>query len=1267
MGLDGVTVELWADTNGDNVVDTKVGNAVTSAGGQYYFGGATNQNMLAAGATQMVMQSVAASADDAEQTVSSGAVTITSGTLDIPRANGAPQLDGLRFAGLAIPKNAVITNATIQFRGAGGDTNTPVNMRIRAEDSDNATAFAATTNNVSNRTTTTAFVDWNGVPAWSTGEIGADTTTPNLASLVQAVINRPGWTTGNGVSFIVSENGSANRRRASSFDSGNTPPKLTIEYQIPVPVAPRTRYEVRVPTTQPALSGYALSPVDADLTSNGDIRDSDVTQSGSNAVYAFTTGAPGDNDHTIDVGLRNVADVSLTKTVDNPNPQVGTNVTFTITVLNSGPKPATNLIVREPLTDALIYDSHTTTQGTYDPNAGLWTIGTLPVGATATLSVTVVVTRLGSNYKNQAYVQAAGSFDPDSTPGDMTPEDDFAQAMVMPQVVSLARVGEFTCTQMHGGMMLRWRTGSECDNIGFRVTCESDAGGSRIVTHSIVAGSALRAGRSVSIEAGYAYQWMDAAGHDPNARYWLESIALDGSRETYGPATMEPRVDIYAPDANSETLSELGQSTENRSRWQTGWPEPSPASARKTAAASPLQWQLAESPAIKLSVSKPGWYRVTYDDLVAAGVPANRVDPRTLRLYAEGVEQALRITGEDDGRLDPGDTIEFFGRGVDTTWTETRTYWLVAAGAGGKRVRTVASQPAPVAPTGSPYVVQLKERLVYFPALLNGDAENFFGEVVTSDEATPQIIRVPSPDPSATTARLDVSLQGVTQQAHAVSVALNGQQAGTLTFSNLGNRAASFTIAASLLHDGDNTVTLQSIGGPADVSVVDTIRISYGRLGHADRDELWSRLPARTGVVTFDGFSSPDVRVFDFTDDTSPIELAPRVTAGDATYSASVAAQRATGSNLYAVTNAHVMRPTRIELNMPSRWHDASNRGDVVIVAGHELRDAADQLATLHRSEGHTVAVVDVDDVFDEYSFGERSPQAIKDFLASAYAGWTVKPRYVVLLGDGSLDPKNYFAAYDPLFTDVVPARLVDTSAIETASDDWFVDFDNDGLPELAIGRLPASNRAEAIGIVAKVVSYAGSGGNRSALVVADRNTEMTSFEQHADTVVSLLPSTYASTEVRVGEVGESEARSEVLDALAAGPGIVHYAGHGSVDLWRGNVLVGSDAGPLTNQQRSVMVVANCLNGYYMDPFLSCLGEDFVRAPNGGAVAAWASAGLSGPDAQRVMFERFYVVLFDGSTENIGDAVREAKKATPDRDVRRSWILLGDPLTRVRP
>lgn len=122
-------------------------------------------------------------------------------------------------------------------------------------------------------------------------------------------------------------------------------------------------------------------------------------------------------------------DLSLTMTVDNATPSVGSNITFTITIINSGTYSATNVSVKDVfLTAGLTYQSNTTSIGSYNNGTGIWAIGTLANSTTATLSITAQVAAEGVK-TNRAEIWTVDQFDPDSTPGNgVTTEDDYALA-----------------------------------------------------------------------------------------------------------------------------------------------------------------------------------------------------------------------------------------------------------------------------------------------------------------------------------------------------------------------------------------------------------------------------------------------------------------------------------------------------------------------------------------------------------------------------------------------------------------------------------------------------------------------------------------------------------------------------------------------------------------------------------------------------------------------------------------------------------------------
>ncbi|WP_431241341.1 DUF11 domain-containing protein [Flavobacterium sp. P21] len=130
------------------------------------------------------------------------------------------------------------------------------------------------------------------------------------------------------------------------------------------------------------------------------------------------------------------ADLSLTKTVNNPTPLVGSSVTFSIQITNSGPQEANGVVVTDLLPSGYNYVSYSATTGTYDSTNGLWNVGNMPISDSYTLQITALVNATG-NYTNSAEITASSQPDPDSTPNNgITTEDDYAEVTTTPTAQS---------------------------------------------------------------------------------------------------------------------------------------------------------------------------------------------------------------------------------------------------------------------------------------------------------------------------------------------------------------------------------------------------------------------------------------------------------------------------------------------------------------------------------------------------------------------------------------------------------------------------------------------------------------------------------------------------------------------------------------------------------------------------------------------------------------------------------------------------------------
>jgi hypothetical protein len=172
--------------------------------------------------------------DDVEEDESNGTVYFDSSDLEF-FDDGGWQKIGLRFQNLGIPNGATIDNADIRFKSDASDSQSDMNMRVYIEDAGNAAPFDSnSTLNVSGRAVVGSSVVW-GVPSWSDGERGNDTTTPDLKDLLQAVVDRCDWTPGNSVVFVfertgVNANNASVERKADTFEENGAQDAAQIRF-----------------------------------------------------------------------------------------------------------------------------------------------------------------------------------------------------------------------------------------------------------------------------------------------------------------------------------------------------------------------------------------------------------------------------------------------------------------------------------------------------------------------------------------------------------------------------------------------------------------------------------------------------------------------------------------------------------------------------------------------------------------------------------------------------------------------------------------------------------------------------------------------------------------------------------------------------------------------------------------------------------------------------------------------------------------------------
>jgi uncharacterized repeat protein (TIGR01451 family) len=1003
-----------------------------------------------------------------------------------------------------------------------------------------------------------------------------------------------------------------------------------------------------------------------------------VTASATNVVPNLTS-----NSATADVVVANAnsADLAIVKTA-TPSPTVadGDPLTYSLAVTNNGPASATNVTVIDPLPSQVNFLQVNSTIGTCSQADGTVTclLGTMANAATATITILTLPVTEGTA-TNTATVSADQT---DPVPANNSSTQ--TEYITYPTSIHLHSFVARVVKDKTGAnrTVLLWKTGGEAHNLGFNIYREQSAGRVRL-NPSLIAGSALLMSGSSLKHSAKTYAWIDSSAASGSGAYWLEDVDVNGTRIMHGPVTagesaISQSTSEPAP-ATSLMLSQLNQSQPAAARNESSHsvenvvPDSDPTSAQLQ-----KQFELAAHPAVKIFVKHEGWQSVTQPELISAGLDPN-VDPSLLHLYAEAVEQPIQVTGATSGPGGFGSqaAIEFYGTGIDTPYSGTRVYWLVAGETPGQRIQQLPASTGPNQPLPSfPFIVELTQHTTYFGALITSTGNNFFGALISSTP-TDQTLQIPHLDPNSNLGpTLEVVLQGIVLGfPHDVAVAVNGTSVADVTFTGQAKGKLRMSLPPGVLQEGANTVTLTSQNGEYDTSLVQAIRIIYPHSYIADSDSL--RFIGRPGEeLKVTGFTSAPVEVVDITDPGQPVALTPQISSNSdqSQYALEVQVPWSPASSLQsphtllAVAADRVASVSGISPNHPSHWHSAQAGSEIVIVSYGSFADALTPLTQAHQGAGQSTALIPVDELYDEFTFGRHSPYAIKDFLYATTKVWHTAPHYLLLNGRASLDPRNYLG-FGHL--DFVPTMIVPTSMLMTASDDWFSDFANTGMATIATGRFPVSTPEEAELVAGRVSTYEGQSTNgpwtSQALMVADVN-DTENFTKDSQIVQAELPSTMQVTDVFASTLSIPTAQQDIISSINSGQLLVNYAGHGSEDEWSGDDLFNdTSASSLTNgSSLPVFLIMDCLNGFFQDVYEEPLAVALMLAPNGGAVAVLASSGLNQPAPQTLLDKLIVQNALHTPYPALGDAILQAKSVVTDIGVRKTYNLLGDPAMQIK-
>jgi len=742
-------------------------------------------------------------------------------------------------------------------------------------------------------------------------------------------------------------------------------------------------------------------------------------------------------------------------------------------------------------------------------------------------------------------------------------------------------------------------------------------------------------------------------------------------------------------------------------------------------------WSAPESapPAVaayKILVPTAGIYQLSCADLDAAGVDVADGYLSDLRLYHLGEEVAVEVVDANGAVCDSNDYVRFYAPAVDAAYDKyaaDNVFWLTTgAGAGSPlRMETIAAVPdAGAAVVSHDFTVRADYDEDYWKEIPGADSLDRWYSLsfVEATEETPVGSPVPFdisvPGPAAA-GSLTVMMVSTSDKEHEVDVEVVGDGGSivteTFTWSGLSPYEAVIDTVAFDATDAAHTVRITCKSG-ADFILVDWIEAAYARDFTAAGGQLqFSHAPGY--IFTATGFGSDNLVAYDITDRTSVGRITTTAPAGN-TIAFEPPADPGQAHTYLALDSAGIRTATDVQIvaDSASSLYDSANAADYILITHGRLgwNGSGDEYPWLtahaahRRDQGLRVAVVDVADIFDEFSYGMVTPAAIRDFLAYAYDNWTAPaPQYVLIVGDASFDPKgNYEGAYGGAAADdtpYVPSYLVHTDYQgETVTDEYFARISGgDAVPDLYIGRLPAVDFNEATVMTAKIRAYEEAANakdwEKNVLLVADDqepgedHAYEAVFKQINDDAAALLPATMAPA---YGYLGLDFATAAALknyiklklnddDSLAPETGgalIVNYSGHASMQRWAGeNIFENADVAALDNTgMLPFMVSMSCLAGNFSWPewlAYPALGEELMRAgtltEGKGAVATLVPTGQTTTGGQRILNTALFDEIFTNDVRRLGPAIAAAKQtllANGDayfEQVSETFLLLGDP------
>lgn len=751
---------------------------------------------------------------------------------------------------------------------------------------------------------------------------------------------------------------------------------------------------------------------------------------------------------------------------------------------------------------------------------------------------------------------------------------------------------------------------------------------------------------------------------------------------------------------------------------------------------------LASGSWFRFYVTKSGVYKISKSFLQQLGMDVN-ADPRNIKIYGNGgrmaplsnsvpypadpEENAIAFIGEEDGKFDGGDYILFYAEGVDNWNQESGThnnlyadrsyYYITSQGGPGKRI-TQMGQPSGAATmiTGVFDEYQYYEKDLVNIARLG---RKWHGDPFDVNDTQEFKFTIPDAEPVPGT--IKVSAAAASPIATTMGVRLNGQALGSIGFEALteyvaaqdGVKTFAFTPSGA-----DMTVELSynNNGAPGSDAWLDYIIIQAKRKLQGNGKQFRFQLndaATNNGIIQYNLNNASGInQVWDITDIYNVGKIQNEGLQSQMSFKALLGETR----KYITVVPSDYYTPLRdsqskvANQNIKGTIFNGPNGQfkdiDYIIITPANLNSSAEKLADLHRQEGMNVKVVNLENIYPEFSSGKQDIAAIRNLIKYVYRNASSpekRIKYVNLFGDASFDYKNRI----PNNTNIVPIfhGYSSTSQYNYSIVDTFVtdDFyglmdDNEGVMpmkqldgeavDIATGRMLVADKKQADEMVNKVFEYKSSEAygrwrNEFIVLVDDLDGNgSANFIPVMDTVTVKQLNTarpfvnvrkfYTDAYVQESSAGGQrypQAKEEFIRAINYGALVVNYLGHGGEDGMAGERLYEkNDAENLKNKNKyPLFITASCEITKFDNPYRPTVGEYTYWNPAGGSIGLMSTTrAIFIGDATRFNPRVVQELYAYGQTEfpSMAEAQRRAKVSMGDPDIR-MICFIGDPALKL--